>query len=228
VQKRQKHCLFCGTPLRSDKRKTGGKSDEHIIPEWLINHLGIRDMTITPMLIEAASGRIIDARQHVLPAFVAGTVCGTCNRGWMSDLEQQTKPILVSLIADPHRLASLSNDERSTVAGWTFKTAAVLNRSSTYGSAGDEISRPVPEHHMREVMEGRIPNDVAIVGGGYASSKAFDWLQYGTWATPSNSIPLREVDRNRSYKIGLSFRDLVLAVAYYPSAEYRYGVIEGH
>jgi hypothetical protein len=223
-----KSCLFCGTPLRPKKSKKDGKSDEHIIPEWLIDHLGIRKMVITPMRTESASGRILDARQHVLPAFVAGMVCGTCNRGWMSDLEQQSKPILVSLIADPNRLSSLSTDERNTIARWTLKTAAVLNRSSTYGSAADKLARPVPDSHLREVMNGWVPNDVVVVAGGYASSKPFDWLQYATWATPSNSIPLLETERNRSYKIGLAFRDLVLAVAYYPSSEYRYGVMEGH
>ena len=41
---------------------------------------------------------------------------------------------------------------------------------------------------------------------------------------PQNSIPLNDKDRNRSYKIGLSFDALLLGVAYYPNAEYYYTV----
>jgi hypothetical protein len=77
-------------------------------------------------------------------------------------------------------------------------------------------------------MNGRFPSGVAVIGCGYPSSKPLDWMQFGTWISPSNSLDLVEEDRDRSYKIALAFRDLVLAVVYYPSAEYHYAVIEGH
>ncbi|MGO4879330.1 MAG: hypothetical protein ACLP59_00740 [Bryobacteraceae bacterium] len=51
---RQKLCLFCGRSLRS--KKAGGKSNEYIIPNWLIDYLGIRGMTVTPAVTEVASG----------------------------------------------------------------------------------------------------------------------------------------------------------------------------
>lgn len=135
---RQKTCLFCGTTLRSKKSKTGGKSDEHIVPGWLMDHLGIRNTIITPMLTESAARRVMHVRQHVVSAFKAGTVCTGCNNGWMSRL-------------------SLTEREQFIVARWTLKTAAVLNRSSTYGNAGDGIARRIPDSHLIDVMEGRIP-----------------------------------------------------------------------
>src|ERR1035441_9227231 len=225
---RQKSCLFCGCTLRSKKAGSGGKSNEHIIPNWLMDHLGVRDMTITPTVTEIASGRIVDFRQHAVSAFVAGTVCGLCNNGWMSRLEGDAKPILIRLIEDPHRLENLDLNQRALIARWTLKTAAMLNRSSAYSAPGNSMSRPVPDDHLKEIMDGRCPSGVAVVGCGYPSMKKLDWLQFGTWITPSNSISLLEEDRNRSYKIALAFRDLVLAVVYYPSAEYHYAVIEGH
>ena len=228
IRSRQRECLFCGETLRSNRHKTGGKSDEHIIPQWLTDHLGIREMTITPTVMETTSRRIVDKREHAVSSFVAGTVCRTCNTGWMGKLEEAAKPVLIPLIADPHRLVSLKERDRATVSRWTLKTAAMLNRASAYSDTRNAMSRPVPGDHLREVMNGRLPSGVAVLGCGYPSSKPLDWLQFGTWMAPSNSIPLLKEDRNRSYKIALAFRDLVLAVVYYPSAEHCYGVIESY
>lgn len=36
-----KTCLFCGRVLPPKRVKSGGKSDEHIIARWLLEHLGI-------------------------------------------------------------------------------------------------------------------------------------------------------------------------------------------
>jgi hypothetical protein len=193
-----------------------------------MEHLGVPDMTITPTVTEVASGRIVDLRKHAVSAFVAGTVCGACNNGWMSRLEGDAKPVLKPLIEDPHRLENLNLNQRALIARWTLKTAAMLNRASAYSAPGISMSRPVPDDHLKEIMDGRCPSGVAVVGCGYPSSKPLDWMQFGTWITPSNSIPLLEEDRNQSYKIALAFRDLVLAVVYYPSADYHYAVIEGH
>jgi hypothetical protein len=225
---RQKSCLFCGCTLYSKKTKTGGKSNEHIIPKWLMEYLGVPNMTITPTVTEVASGRIVDLRKHAVSAFVAGTVCGTCNNGWMSRLEGDTKPVLIPLIEDPRRLENLDQKRRALIARWALKTAAMLNRASAYSAPGNSMSRPVPDDHLRKIMNGGCPSGVVVVGCGYASSKPLDWLQFGTWITPANSVSLLEEDRNRSYKIALAFRDLVLAVVYYPSADYHYAVIEGH
>jgi len=209
-------------------KEAGGKSNEHIIPNWLIDYLGVRDMTVTPTVTEIASGRIVDLRKHAVSAFVAGTVCGVCNNGWMSELEGDAKPVLIPLIEDPHRLEELDLEHRTLIARWTLKTAAMLNRASAYSAPGNPMSRPVPDNHLKEIKNGRFPSGVAVIGCGYPSSKSLDWMQFGTWISPSNSIPLLEEDREKSYKIALAFRDLVLAVVYYPSAEYHYAVIEGY
>jgi hypothetical protein len=213
--------------LGSRKSRAGGKTNEDVIPKWLVDHLGIGDMVITPMLVDAGSGHPIDSRKHRVSALKA-PVCGKCNHGWMSDLENQVKPILIHLVDDPSCLAELTEPERTTAARWTLKTAAALNRSSSYGTPGGAVARPVPDHHMRILSSGEMPNDVAVVGCRYASVKSFDWLQYAKWTSPRNSVPLLAEDRFRSYKIAIAFRDLVLIVAYYPSAEYRYGVIQDH
>jgi hypothetical protein len=59
----QRVCLFCGRTLRL--------SNEHIVPQWLMDHLCIRDATITPTVTETASARIVNLRRHPVRAFVA-------------------------------------------------------------------------------------------------------------------------------------------------------------
>jgi len=222
-----KSCLFCGRVLHPTRDTRSGKTDEHIIARWLMTHLGIPRLEIRPIRVHTLSRHIIDVRQHRLESLVAGPVCGKCNNGWMSQLEHLAKPILIRLIADPHRLTELAPEERTIVARWTLKTAAALNRASTHGRPGDNAAQPIPDEHLRQVDRGSVPEDVIVAGGGYAFQKQLDWLQFATWAIPANSIPLSTTDRERSYKIALGIRELMLAVAFYPSPEYLYGAVEG-
>lgn len=227
AEARRKACIFCGTSLLSKKSKVHGKSDEHIVPKWLMKHLGIRETIITPMRMDTQTSRVIDAHRHPLSQFVSGRVCAKCNNGWMSELETATKPILKRLMDDPVQVAVLPSDERMSLARWSIKTVAVLNRASTYGNIADPDCRPVPDSHLQSVMSGTLPGSVVVVAGVYASQKAFDWLQFSTWAFPKSSVSLNAKDRNQSYKIGLGLRDLLLAVAYYPATDYRYAGIRG-
>jgi hypothetical protein len=225
---RNKSCLFCGNALQPKGSPHAGNTDEHVIPNWLQEHLGVKSNLVTPMRVRTDNRRIIDVRRHVMGAFVAGSVCSDCNHGWMSTLENEVKPVLIRLLDHPIHLETLQDLERFTLARWTLKTAAVLNRCSTYGSSNDEIGRPVPDQHMRTLASGKLPNDVLVVAAGYRSAKTVDFLQYATWTNPANSVPLRREDRDLSYKIALSFRDLVLLAAYYPSADYAYGINSHH
>jgi hypothetical protein len=225
---RNKSCLFCGKALQPKGSAHSAKTDEHVFPDWLQEHLGVKGNVVTPMRVRSDNRQVIDMRQHVMGAFVAGSVCNDCNHGWMSTLENEVKATLIRLVDDPIKLGTLTDLERFALARWTLKTAAVLNRCSTYGSSNDDIGRPVPEQHMRTLASGKLPNDVLVVGAGYQSRKAVDFLQYAIWTNPANSIPLRLEDRELSYKVALSFRDLVLIVAYYPSANYAYGINSHH
>ena len=140
----------------------------------------------------------------------------------MSDLETAVRPLLIPLISDPHKLMDLSAGQRKIVARWAFKTAAVLNRASSYGKIGRPNARPVPGEHLAVLREGAIPERVLILGSGYSSQEKFDWLQYAGWTFPKSSAPLVPKDCNRSFKIAISLRDLVFIAAYYPSPEYCY------
>src|SRR5882724_9624655 len=52
------------------------------------------------------------------------------------------------------------------VARWTFKTAAVLNRASSYGNPSGALTHPVPDEYLRIVKSGAVPDDVIVIGSG--------------------------------------------------------------
>ncbi|HXP83532.1 MAG TPA: hypothetical protein VN841_02360 [Bryobacteraceae bacterium] len=220
-------CLFCGRILHPGRVRRKGKSEEHIIPKWLMDHLEIRRLPVSPMRVHVGTRRILDVRDHYLETLTAGAVCGASNNGWMSGLEDAAKPILIRLIADPNQLTALTEQERIALSRWTFKTLAALNRSSTYGDPRNKHARSVPDSHLRLLALGRLPEDVIVVGGRSDSQRPLEWLQYAMWFAPKGVV-LTETDRDRSYKIGLMLHHLVLAVAYYPSPQYRYFWVNTH
>jgi hypothetical protein len=216
-----KTCLFCGIPMN------GKKTVEHIIPQWLIHDLDIRHKEIAPALHETATGLLFGRRQHTVSSFLAGSVCATCNNGWMSALECRTKPILTRLIADQNDLSNLTEVERLTIARWTVKTAAVMNRVGPCSDPRYPEARPIPDEHLRTLHSGSVPDGVLVVGGGYESDNPLEFMQSTSWTWPKDGLPLREHDKERSYKVGFAFRGLMLAVAFFPNSDYKYGLIEG-
>ncbi len=221
----KKTCVFCGEALQGKGKGTerSRKTDEHITPKWLIEHLAMGEMPITGMRWDVPSRTVIEQHRHGFRSFVSGRVCAGCNNGWMSDLETEAKPILIRLIADPRVLPSLSEAERHTVARWTLKTAVVLNQAS-FGDAANPLDRPIPVEHRKLLASGIISDELIVVGAGCPSGRVSEFLQSASWASPKNTFPLRKEDRECSYKVGMSFNSLLLAVAYYPNNDYYYGI----
>jgi hypothetical protein len=55
-------------------------------------------------------------------------VCKTCNTGWMSDLETETKPVLKPLIRGKDR--TLWTDHQTLLTAWLVKTSMVMEFTS--------------------------------------------------------------------------------------------------
>src|SRR5579883_3043438 len=167
-----KRCLFCGRVL-PPKRIKNAKSDEHIIPQWLMDHLGLRTMPVTGMRWDVPSRQVIEHKQHAVRKFVSVGVCAGCNGGWMSQLENQAKPLLTRLIADPNELPKLTEQERYVIARWTLKTAAALNAAS-FGNPANPLDRPVPREHLKPLALGSFPDEVVVFAGGCPNDRIAD------------------------------------------------------
>jgi hypothetical protein len=112
-------CVFCGgTPVTA----------EHIWPRWAQKYLLSRDPQEHTRTIRQA-GR--DPRRNVYPMrpfdAKAKIVCGDCNTGWMSRLEQRAQPPLIDLMGGSSW--QLGRSEQQLLAAWGLKTILVLDAS---------------------------------------------------------------------------------------------------
>jgi hypothetical protein len=135
-QKPAKACFFCG--------QLGDMTKEHVWAQWLGKDAEVDDSQVTTSsgfrrtgdfeMTESPNLRSL-RRATVLAAQVR-EVCGTCNNGWMSRLEQAAEPLLRRLWAPSYSLGftAFSIDSQRTIATWATKTAWIrefITRSTT-------------------------------------------------------------------------------------------------
>jgi hypothetical protein len=66
-------CPFCKRLLE------GNRSNEHVLPKWLLDHLGIRGDQIAATHIKNDLATIVSQRRHTFNGLVNGRICETCN-----------------------------------------------------------------------------------------------------------------------------------------------------
>ena len=81
-----KVCIFCGNKPKS-------KSNEHVIPKWLMDHVGITD-DIVRLGFDKRTG---NAREYAYKAFTF-PACQECNTKF-GDLETAAKPIIIRVLS---------------------------------------------------------------------------------------------------------------------------------
>ena len=134
----------------------GRNSREHVFPDWILRHFNIGDHVISPKAWDGDTD-LIGERCHPLSSFRLGGVCSGCNGGWMSRLEQRTKPNLIALSSGARRLEGLSHPEQAILSRWAVKTAFVLHAAS-YPLA--KIPRSV---HPELQQRGDLPKGISVV-----------------------------------------------------------------
>ena len=204
-------CLFCGAS------RAGVLSNEHVIPKWLLEHLGLPadDMLIQGVASSATETLVQPPRIHSSFNFVQGHVCGECNTGWMSLLEVAAKPILVPLIENERPIDSLTPEEGDIVGKWVIKTAYMHSWTSP-------LKKPVQPEHLQALRGdgGKPIPGVAVFGMQSDFKKQSAYFQSGFWPQLSE---LKEKHFNETpdgaYKIGLQFRHLYLLAAFWPNVK---------
>src|SRR5271166_3169372 len=101
-------CLFC------DNR---AGSREHLWPAWIHKR---KDFGPLRHQIGKAPAKILNDPQQTIK-----TVCGVCNQGWMSALEQQNIPLMGCMFEDIS--APLDEAQQHSVSAWTVKTAMLFD-----------------------------------------------------------------------------------------------------
>ena len=81
----------------------------------------------------------------------APVVCRRCNNGWMSELEDLAKPILVPLITHPHVPRSITAVECLTLASWLATKSVVVDfHNFTIGGQTTLFYKPQQRRSLRD------------------------------------------------------------------------------
>jgi len=97
-------------------------SREDIWPQWLTKRFPLSDAS---RMEAERGGHKLGMWQKKTPQLLrARCVCGNCNNGWMSKLEDEMKPIVESILDE--KLRALDASSQAVIAVWTIKTAMAL------------------------------------------------------------------------------------------------------
>ena len=106
-------CMFC-------QEKASSKED--IWPQWLTKQFPLSDASC--MEAERGGQKLGTWKNKSPKLLQARCVCGNCNNGWMSKLEREMKPIMVSILDE--KLRTLNTSSQAVIAVWAIKTAMAL------------------------------------------------------------------------------------------------------
>ena len=120
VAAKPKRCFFCCAE--------GPLTQEHVLPDWL-RHLGFKGIGVRE-LVQDSDAPIIQQGGAFSKALKI--VCADCNNVWMSAMEDDAKPVLLSMFqaAATGKQTMLDSSAQLALARWAFKTAAVMTQLS--------------------------------------------------------------------------------------------------
>ena len=149
-----RRCVFC--------MREGDLSKEHVMPRWIWREAHGGDPVGRTIEDDAPSKyretfveyageiiRMVEPRSEQplmrSTALTVRVVCRTCNNGWMSQLEADTKPIFIRMNRD--RSWRLAPEEVRTVRRWVIKTALMLEHSDgDYRIATPEMFKAIAQN----------------------------------------------------------------------------------
>lgn len=146
VQEEPPFCWFCPS-------EKGKQSNEHIFPNWLLDRLDAREEEFTPAHFDHEFRLISYRGPFSASSLVAGSVCTTCNSGWMSSLEVAFE----AAIFQKSRRGEIPPADRRTIARWFAKMAIAINTSQNY--------RLLLPKKVRHSVRSGMPNHVSVFLG---------------------------------------------------------------
>jgi hypothetical protein len=119
----QRRCIFCG-----GNRLTR----EHVLGDWVRRLADIKDSASARHTFHPNDGftRAVDFSEPPLK-WVARVVCGECNHGWVSEIDNAAAIVLTPLLQGKQR--RLSSEDQGTLATWAFKAGCVIDAAALGG-----------------------------------------------------------------------------------------------
>lgn len=102
---------------------------EHVWPQWIAKHLPEEPAPHFAIAESEGKPLSVEYRGERMPFTTAvNCVCGTCNSGWMHELETSVAPILAPLIED--RPQTWHEWRQAVAAAWALKTAIMIEQAA--------------------------------------------------------------------------------------------------
>lgn len=180
-------CIFCANQATLTR--------EHVLPQWL-RSLPVGEGPFTIRRI-SETGQATDYKSRGVD-IVARAVCGTCNGGWMSDLEVTAMPLLSPMITGGRR--SMAPDEQDVVSRWAAKTAIMI----LYATQPPVGVSPL---HRTYLCEGTLPPNTGI----WLAKYRVDPPAYNSWIR-TRVIEMRLPSQPEAIQTGQS---VTLTLGYY-------------
>lgn len=132
-------CLACGITSSPPSR-------EHVFSRWLLQELACLDLPIG-LFRDFGDGATQRVRCDIeLDSFKLKRICEACYNGWLSDLENAAKPVILGLMKWERGLDSLYENECRTLARWAAKTAVIESYS-----VGAEC--PISAEYLKQIKK---------------------------------------------------------------------------
>jgi hypothetical protein len=122
------NCIFCGRPTNSG---------EHLFSRWTHKYLPPRakGRAMSAVSVEYADGRAVHDNRKMpgqMRDWKINCVCGgtrsSCNGGWMKDIDDAAKPIMLPLILGKE--TRLTPNQQRVVATWAVLKTTVANHNA--------------------------------------------------------------------------------------------------
>jgi hypothetical protein len=212
---KRKTCIFCN-------QSGSFKSDEHVIPRWILKLLGIEKdfkgayevKTLEKGVEVEKTSNIEDVsfdvqlkRSMTYDGYLSGYVCDTCNHGWMCNLEATISPILGPLILGKRHPRTLKIEEKKLIARWAAKTTCVIDSVDP-----SEFPTPIAANPSEIRTNQELPNGWAVFAMGHKQTQPFSYICNSKWHVSKSSL-IRNQDQNqlpRLRKTAIQIGNLIL------------------
>jgi hypothetical protein len=205
-----KNCIFCGIKITKSN-----KSKEHVIPQWLLELLQASDMVLSGKHSTFPNNPeiIFSQRNHKIYSLLLGNVCKICNNGWMSELENNTKPLMTAILND-RSPTILAKEQCLTFAKWVFKTAAVLNYAENY-------KKIIPVNHIHDFyLTNELPLNVKV-DMAFCRDTGVNFLIGGNKQIATFQKDQNKNELAKSYIVTLQFNHLLSRISWTPYVNFQ-------
>jgi hypothetical protein len=134
-------CIFC--------RERRLQAEEHVWSNWLGRELLRRTGHRGWAAVHHEEHGVLNVDRRIAYSSRIPNVCEVCNGGWMRDIEESARPLLIPVIFDGTAMA-LNHDEQDRVACWIYLRVLVLQ-------AATEPSGKFPQYHYWQMEETHRP-----------------------------------------------------------------------